>query len=425
VRGDGPLDVKGGAGGIAVRVDDLHAAAGALERVAAGVAEVGVRAGAVAADPRLVLSGVLAPASLAAVEEGFAAALLGPSGAAAAGVRVAVLAVRLRAAAAGYAATETRLLLLLGEIEAGLRGRPGELSVALTDLAAGAVPGGGPAVARLLAAAGRVSPVLAESGAVDVTSSEPVAAAPAAGVADLLGLVVRAYPAGGAPPGSVVVQRVERPGGSRAWVVAIPGTQEWDPVPASDPLDLTAGVTSLAAGPTAASALVVRALDLAGARRGEPVLLAGHSLGGMLAAQLAADPAVRARFSVACVVTAGAPVARYPVPEAIPVLSLEHADDVVPALDGEANPDRAGWVTVRRPSGARAYPPDPAAAHDAVGYAATGALVDDSADPSLVAWRAALAPFVAGPGVTTVQVLVTGRRVAPARPARSVPRPRR
>jgi hypothetical protein len=423
-RSGGPgssLDVRGGAGGIAVRIDDLQTAAGSLERVAAGVAEVSVRAGAVAADPRLVLSGLLAPGSLAAVEEGFAAALLGPAGATAAGVRVAVLAVRLRAAAAGYAATETRVLLLVSEIEAGLRGRPGELTVALADLAAGIVPGGGPTVARLLAAAGRVSPAFAEGAAVDVTSSEPVVVPPAAGVGDLLGLVAEAYPAGGAPPGSVVVQRVERPGGSRAWVVAIPGTQEWGPVPASDPLDLTAGVTSLAAGPTAASALVVRALDLAGARRGEPVLLAGHSLGGMLAAQLAADPAVRDRFSVACVVTAGSPVARYPVPESIPVLSLEHADDVVPALDGEANPDRAGWVTVRRPSGAREYPPDPGGAHDAGAYAATGALVDASADPSLVAWRAALAPFVAAPGVTAVRIVVTGRRVRRVR----LPRQRR
>ena len=82
----------------------------------------------------------------------------------------------------------------------------------------------------------------------------------------------------------------------------------------------------------------------------------------------------------------------------------------MPALDGAVNPDRAGWVTVRRPSGAREVPPDPAAAHDADAYAATGALVDASADPSLVAWRAALAPFVAGPGVTAVRTVVTGRR---------------
>jgi pimeloyl-ACP methyl ester carboxylesterase len=229
-------------------------------------------------------------------------------------------------------------------------------------------------------------------------------------VAGLLGVVAEAYPGAGTPAGSVMVQRLRRPDGSLAWVVAIPGTQEWGPVPATDPFDLTAGVTALAAGPTAASALVVRALDLAGARAGEPVLLAGHSLGGMLAAQLAADPAVRARFSVTCVVTAGSPVARYAVPASVAVLSLEHADDLVPALDGAVNPDRAGWVTVRRPSGADELPPDPGGAHDAGAYAATGALVDASADPSLAAWRAALAPFVAGPGVTAVRTVVTGRR---------------
>ena len=266
---------------------------------------------------------MLAPATFAAVEERFAVALLGPGGAVAAGARLALLAVHLHAAAAGYAVTETRALLLVGEIEAGLRGRPGELTAALADLVAGSVPGGGPIVARLLSATGRVSPILADDGAVDVTSSGPVPVPPAAGVGDLLGLVAAAYPAGAVPPGSVAVQRVLRPDGSRAWVVAIPGTQEWGPVPASDPLDLTSGVTALAAGPSAASALVVRALELAGAGAGSPCCRpatasgdAGGAAGGRPGGLRPVLGPVRGDRRLAGGAVPGARLGRRPVPRA-------------------------------------------------------------------------------------------------------------
>ena len=415
--GSPELHVRGGAGGVRVRVDDLEAAATALDVVAAELAAVVVRAGLVAAEPLLLVTGLVAPASLARVELLFGAALLGPAGAAAAAARLGLLAVRLRAAAAGYELTEARVVVLVGELErAGLVPalpwvvpwvvpEPGGAPAAVTDLAAAAVPGGGPAVARVLGTMGLVSPMLAERAEFEVAVSVPMPVRPSAGVAGVLDRVAAA----GAVPGAVTVDEVRRPGARRAFVVAIPGTQDWSPVPAVDPLDATADVATLAGASTAIAAAVVRALEIAGARPGEPVLLAGHSLGGMVAAQLAADPVVRERFSVTCVVTAGSPVAHYRVPGAVAVLSLEHTDDVVPALDGADNPDRRTWVTVRRASGA---PRSPAGAHGLDRYAATAAIVDVSPDPSLVAWRAALAPFVAGPGVTALQRVVVTRRAA-------------
>jgi pimeloyl-ACP methyl ester carboxylesterase len=206
------------------------------------------------------------------------------------------------------------------------------------------------------------------------------------------------------------VQGIRDPGGRRAWVVEIPGTQDWSPVPGPDPFDLTADVASMAGRPSAAQRTVTRALELAGARPDEPVLLAGHSLGGMLAAGLAADPAFRARFRVTHVVTAGSPVAEYPIPPGVQVLSLEHADDVVPALDGGLNPDRVGWVTVRQRIRPGAVTADPLLTHGVEGYRATAALVDASSDPSLVAWRAGLAPFLRRPGATAVDLVVAGHR---------------
>jgi pimeloyl-ACP methyl ester carboxylesterase len=205
----------------------------------------------------------------------------------------------------------------------------------------------------------------------------------------------------------VRVEGVRGADGRRAWIVEIPGTQEWSPVAGQNPADLTADVSALGRASTAAAATVVRALELAGVRASEPVLLAGHSLGGMLAAALAADPAFTRRFRVTHVVAAGSPLAGYPVRPGVAVLALEHDDDLVPALDGAPDPDRADWITVRRsPQRGR----DPAAAHDSGAYTETGALVDASADPSLRAWRAGLAPFLARPGASATGLLVVGRR---------------
>jgi hypothetical protein len=166
----------------------------------------------------------------------------------------------------------------------------------------------------------------------------------------------------------------------------------------------------MAAERTAGRRLVEAALRSAGARSGEPVLLAGHSQGGMVAAQLAADPVFRGSFTVTHVVTAGAPVASARIPESVAVLSLEHDEDLIARLDGAANPDRPGWVTVSRSTIPAGGAPDPSTAHDLSSYARTAASVDASADPGLARWRSGLQPFLGGPGVTATGLEVTGVR---------------
>ena len=54
---------------------------------------------------------------------------------------------------------------------------------------------------------------------------------------------------------------------------------------------------------------IKEAMNAAGIAPGEAVEFAGHSQGGIMAAQLAADPGVRARYNVVSVVTAGSPTA--------------------------------------------------------------------------------------------------------------------
>jgi hypothetical protein len=267
-----------------------------------------------------------------------------------------------------------------------------------------------PGIATVLAGVGRAGPWLREGGAVVAVPGPPVPVRPPAGVADVLERVFRCYPdaGAGAAPGTVRVEGVRGADGRRAWVVEIPGTQDWSPLSGSNPADVTADVATMAGASTALSATVTRGLEVAGAAPGEPVLLAGHSLGGMVAAALAADAAFTRRFRVTHVVTAGSPVGPVAVPPGVAVLTLEHADDLVPALDGTPNPDRPDWVTVRQaPTVGR----HPARAHDARGYVDTAALVDVSADASLRSWRAGLGAFLDRPGATATSLAVVGRRV--------------
>ena len=84
---------------------------------------------------------------------------------------------------------------------------------------------------------------------------------------------------------------------------------------------------------------IAEALALAGASAGDPVMLVGHSQGGMVAAQAAADSASGAfAYNVIHVLTAGSPIGLADVPDDVQVLALENNNDVVPHLDSTDNP---------------------------------------------------------------------------------------
>lgn len=202
--------------------------------------------------------------------------------------------------------------------------------------------------------------------------------------------------------GHVRVIEVPQPGGS-VWVVEISGTQDWDPRAGETPFDLTTDVRSMAQEATVLADGVQQALEQAQAESSvraapldrAPVMLVGHSLGGIAAAGLASSPRFTAGHLVTQVVTMGAPVGRMPVPVDTQVLSLEHTRDAVPRLDGQRNPDRSGWVTVTRDAHGDGV--DRASqTHDVSGYVDTAALIDASTDPSLVTWRSTSAPFFDG-----------------------------
>lgn len=131
---------------------------------------------------------------------------------------------------------------------------------------------------------------------------------------------------------------------TRSWTVDIRGTQSFA-IGESGPQDTTTNLQGVAGMSSDQLDAIKEAMDAAGIAPGEAVEFAGHSQGGIMAAQLAADPGVRARYNVVSVVTAGSPTATI-APSDVPVLCYENSGDIVPGSDGNATRGE-GVTTVR------------------------------------------------------------------------------
>jgi pimeloyl-ACP methyl ester carboxylesterase len=198
-----------------------------------------------------------------------------------------------------------------------------------------------------------------------------------------------------------VITRTAADGRARtSYVVDIPGTRDWQFDPRNRPqlTDLATNLDALSGTPTARADGVAKALHAAGARPGDPVLLAGHSQGGMVAMRAAAEWKRTGEFNVTHVVTAGAPVAGMAVAESVRVLSLENRRDVVPQLDAAANRDRSNHTTVRFDTNVRGV----VANHDMAGtYVPAARALSDPAyaqNPSVRDWTGSAGAFLARPG---------------------------
>ncbi len=324
--------------------------------------------------------------------EGEVTGVVGPGGAWGEGLALEVLALHLRAAAQVYAQVEASVAALMSGVGAGadLAARGGWL----TD---------GSAVARATA----VEPTLVLD-----------AASGFRGAADLVAAGV------GLEGGRVRVVEVARGDGGSAWVVIVPGTQEWSPHPGANPFDVTTDVRAITGDATLAAAGVTSALEVARgraggrSRAGDPVVLVGHSQGGILAAALASDPVFTRRNRVTHVVTSGSPVGLFPVPPSTAVLSVERGDDPVPRLDLSPNPDRPSWVTVRTPS---TGPAVDVRAHRLEGYVTTLRVAESAPRGTidgLDAWQATAGGVLGRPVRSVSEVLIEralGRKEQPVR----------
>ena len=153
-------------------------------------------------------------------------------------------------------------------------------------------------------------------------------------------------------PGGIDVRVLTGADGSRHAVVDITGTRTWG-AGGPNPAVLATNSAALIGKPTAYSKGVVAALRQAGVRADDPVMLVGHSQGGLVAVDTARELARSGEFHVTHVVTAGSPVAAIAprLPGSIRLLALENARDLVPRLDGSPTVDRPNVTTVTGSTG--------------------------------------------------------------------------
>ena len=199
----------------------------------------------------------------------------------------------------------------------------------------------------------------------------------------------------GAELGEIRIDRVTSEQGEHSWQVFIPGGQGLN---LGNVHSLAHAPAAVGATPTASVAMVAAALRRVGARKGEPIMMVGHSHGGITASMFANNPRLRAEFDVPLVVAAGSPVDRHEIRPDTHVVSIEHTEDFVPGLDGVARQHKPGMTRVER---SLADSGDPVIAagrgvrhhHDYPTYADTAALIDEHPDLAhLRGYAAALIP---------------------------------
>ncbi len=144
---------------------------------------------------------------------------------------------------------------------------------------------------------------------------------------------------------------------------------------------------------------VTLALRRAGAGPENPLVVTGHSQGGLIAMALANSE----EWNVRGIVTAGTPVELLPTPQGVPMVHLEHLEDPVVALGGHPGADRGETWLAPSPAGERLM-----GAHAATGYVETAREVDarpsEFVDRVLSRWQGY------GVGTATLYSAVNGVR---------------
>ncbi|UQX89099.1 hypothetical protein M6D93_03630 [Jatrophihabitans telluris] len=182
-------------------------------------------------------------------------------------------------------------------------------------------------------------------------------------------------------------------------IVDITGTRDWNVLNRANShvADTTTNLAALGNRMSSYERGVVQAIRASGVDAHTPVMLVGHSQGGMVAARLAVDARVHG-LNVTHVVTAGSPIGNVEMPRHVQVLSIENKGDVVPRLDASDNPVRSNWITVGIDHGR----PTAMARHSlSEGYLPGIPEIDHSSDPSIREWIGSAASFLDGDSVRT------------------------
>ncbi|MCU1658306.1 MAG: hypothetical protein JWO57_2962 [Pseudonocardiales bacterium] len=358
-----PVSVRGGSDGTEAHYDDMIEAARLFGHAATDTGGAAISLHAYLLDPGIYSSGLLDPVGTGRFEAELLDALDGPGGLTWLAAECGLLDLDLRAAAAAYLAADRLDTTAHGLLD-GAVGLPGALlhgaeelvitgsisragnrvltsdPALLDELVNGLAALPGPLAVGLDALMWDGHAVVREQGA----DPNRIATAPPRDLAGVMaGLALRNH----GRHGEIDVRMLSHADGRRSVIVDIPGTKSWDPRPNSDITSLATDVRALAGHNTSYQQGVLTALERAGVTPSDDVMLVGHSEGGMVAVNAAIGSSAVRRFRVTHVVTAGSPIGTISgrMPRGVRVLALENAADLVPHLDGTANPDKVNVTT--------------------------------------------------------------------------------
>jgi pimeloyl-ACP methyl ester carboxylesterase len=201
------------------------------------------------------------------------------------------------------------------------------------------------------------------------------------------------------------VQRIVGHDGVARYVVALSGMRNL--ASTKDPEDLIGATAAMVDARTNYVTCVREALDTELVPVGAQVLLVGHSQGGIVAMDLAGDPAFNgARVRVAQVIAAGSPISSKEVApgSGTRVLSIENVNDIVTHLDA-ADPPMSHQSVDRLVYRFALDEHDVVANHDVRLYSREAAALADSPNPLMIDVQTDVQPFFEGSVTTTVFTL--------------------
>jgi len=181
--------------------------------------------------------------------------------------------------------------------------------------------------------------------------------------------------------GTIQVQTFTGSDGVPHHLVYLPGTDDITEMPWSDSSIVRGNEGNVDTGAGHESTYadgILDALDQAGVGPDEPILLAGHSQGGMAAWWLAHHPH---GYDIEAVVTAGSPLGPGGPPDGVEVISLENLGDPVPWLDATPNGADPHHTTI----GFSDTEADPIGNHGLDHYVVGAGEADASDHPSITA----------------------------------------
>jgi hypothetical protein len=191
---------------------------------------------------------------------------------------------------------------------------------------------------------------------------------------------------------SIMVSRITSAGdgsGTPSWVISIPPTS--GTIGGENPFDVVSDMQMMGEHGGHVVDGILEAMEDAGIRKGEKILFAGHSLGGLAAAAVASSAGFRERYSAPTVITLGSPIQPIPITKDTTVLAVEHRQDPLVALGGKFEEPSGNLTVITRDLAKSTKESELAAAAHPMGdgshsrgfYRTTLAKLDDLDDPSV------------------------------------------